>query len=309
MDITMPAGYSLSNAAGTCKLLTDVQRLAPSAVTEILVGTIARPWRKGNQGDNYYRDEDGSTINSMGVKSYGYNYYAQHLPHMVEIAHQNNKKISVSILPFQDEDMALLCRLAMLNKVDAIEIDAGCGNLWSGGKQKRILSYDLEQLQKLLLCLLELRMESRHPLQIRVKLAPYLDHVLMAEAAALIGSLGTPSMRVVIVTANAQSGAYMFKREGGILVPAIGFGNHLGGFGGDPYRAVALGQIAQFRQLLPNHPLVGVGGISTGEHIWEYLQFRVEGVQVGSAYYHSKDPEIFSRIVEELSYCPRIPKK
>lgn len=307
MDHVMRQGYSLSNAAGTCKSLTKVKELATSAVTEILVGTIANHRRQGNPGDNYHRTKDGATINCMGVKTYGYHYYAKHLPQMREIAHRNGKTVALSIIALEPEDTLELGRLATLSKMNALELDAGCGNLQERGSKKRMLSFDLKNLEIHLSHLLQLRRESHHHLEVRVKLAPYSDPVLLAEVADLIGSRGTSLNRIGIVTANTFANAFIFKRQDGILKPAIEYGNHLGGLGGDPYRAIGLGQVAQFRAHLTDHPIWGVGGISHGDHIWEYLALGAKGVQVGSAYYDSKDPEIFYRLVEELFYCPRIP--
>ncbi len=304
MSDIIPQTFSLSNAAGTCKTLADVQKLARSGVTAILVGSGTVPYQPGNPGTNHYQGRDGAGVNSLGLPNLGRDYYAEHLPEMREIAHATGKKLDFSFAPFSLEDTDRYAAIANLAKVDSLELNAGCPNAWAKGKQKKILSFHPRLLEKHLEILIAARTASRHPLTIRVKLSPYSDPAVLARVAKMIGRLGTPRNRIVIVTANTFPNAYMFTEREDELQPAIPFGEHLGGWSGDPYRAIVLGQVAQYRKILPDHPIIGVGGISRGRHIWEYLHFKVQGVQIGSAYYYTDNPRIFSDLLEELFSYP-----
>lgn len=302
----LPHHFLLSNAAGICKTLADVKKLSVSAVTEILVGSITRDMLPGNPGTNHYQAQDGASINSLGLPNPGLDYYIQNLAEMCEIAHGHDKKLGISIAPFSLDDTRALSHIATLFKVDTIELNAGCPNVWAKGRQKKILSFSPRLLEEHLKILLATKTHGRHPLCLRVKLSPYSDPTLLKRVALMVGKLSTRSRRISIVSANTFPNAYMFRaEEDSHRAPAILFGEHLGGFSGDPYRAIVLGQVAQFRKILPDHPIIGVGGISRGRHAYEYLAFKVSGIQIGSAYYYTENPRIFSDIFQDLlSYPP-----
>lgn len=130
--------------------------------------------------------------------------------------------------------------------------------------------------------------------EVRVKLSPYSDPVLLAEVADAL-----EDKEVTIVTCNTFANAWMFREEDNR--PAIEFGKHLGGYGGVGMKPIALGQVAQFREHLPNHHIIGVSGIETGRDMWDYLQVGANEIQVGSAYYFTENPRIFSDILTEYA--------
>src|SRR3989344_3127833 len=110
------------NAAGTCKLLEDVQRLSRSATSAIMVGSITKEERTGNEGDVYWADSIHS-INSLGLPNRGAAYYAAHLPSMVRVAHDEGKPLFVSVAGFSPEEYAHLTEVALKGGADLVELN------------------------------------------------------------------------------------------------------------------------------------------------------------------------------------------
>jgi dihydroorotate dehydrogenase (NAD+) catalytic subunit len=84
--------------------------------------------------------------------------------------------------------------------------------------------------------------------------------------------------------------------------PTLGAGG--GGVSGPPLRPVALRAVADCRAAFPDAPIVGVGGVSTGEHAAELLEAGADAVQVGTATF--RDPRAPWRVAAELGrWCRR----
>jgi dihydroorotate dehydrogenase (NAD+) catalytic subunit len=79
-------------------------------------------------------------------------------------------------------------------------------------------------------------------------------------------------------------------------------GNGGGGLSGPPIRPVALRVVHDVSTAFPGTPIIGTGGISTGEHAVEMLLAGASAVGVGTATF--ADPRASLRILEELeSWC------
>ncbi|HZJ49017.1 MAG TPA: dihydroorotate dehydrogenase [Acidimicrobiia bacterium] len=72
----------------------------------------------------------------------------------------------------------------------------------------------------------------------------------------------------------------------------------VGGYSGAPLKPIALRCVWQVAQALPDLPIVGCGGVRTGEDVVEYLLAGASAVAVGTA--HFAEPRIGRRIVKEL---------
>ena len=57
-----------------------------------------------------------------------------------------------------------------------------------------------------------------------------------------------------------------------------------------------LEQTKAFGKKLPGHNIIGLGGISTREHVDLYLQAGATSIQICSAYLINKDSNIFKNI-------------
>ena len=75
-------------------------------------------------------------------------------------------------------------------------------------------------------------------------------------------------------------------------------GNGGGGLSGPAIRPVAVRAVFDVAAAAPDLPIVGVGGIATGEHAAELLLAGAGAVQVGTATF--ADPRAPARVLAEL---------
>ena len=84
--------------------------------------------------------------------------------------------------------------------------------------------------------------------------------------------------------------------------PRLGAGG--GGLSGAAIRPVAVRAVYDVHQAFPDLPLVGVGGVATGEHAVELLLAGASAVQVGTATFD--DPRARVRVLDGLeAWCRR----
>ena len=281
------------NAGGTCKTLADVEKLATrTALTHLEVGSITWEDRPGNKGDIQWLRLDGTSVNALGMNNGGESYYRRHLPQMVEITHQNGKKLGVNIASIKQGDTEKLCQLCIEAGVDFITFNGGCPNVWTEGGQKKIISHDPIGLARELK---DIYAVVRGKIDVMVKLSLYQKELsLRREIASLLNNYP-----VTIITTNTKPNTNLTREDG---KPAISFksGEHvinLGGMGGTELRPYAEQELQEFHTLLPHHEKISVGGISEGQHLYDRLKLGAIGGQVGTAYFFTEDTRVFGHIL------------
>lgn len=76
----------------------------------------------------------------------------------------------------------------------------------------------------------------------------------------------------------------------------------VGGYSGAPVKPIALRCVWEVSQALPGVPIVGCGGVRTGEDVVEFLLAGASAVAVGTA--HFAEPRVGARLLGELTaYC------
>lgn len=290
---TLVLDHPIMVAAGMCKSLREVGELARSASAAIVVGSITVEARSGNPGRTFWTPADRSfSLNSIGLLNGGIAYYGAVLPQMREVARRADKPLILSIAGFNPVEYAELFQLAVDAEVDAVELNLGCPNVWDGGTQKRIASFDPSLIQAILEACGAVAPTSE-PV-VLCKMSPYSDPVQLADAAAVINKSALPIGAVV--TMNTMPNSFAFDGES----PAISVQQGLAGLAGDAIKPIALGQVMQWRdQLREEIPIIGVGGIRTGQDVREYLRAGASAVQVGTRYYN-QGLRVFSELLDEL---------
>lgn len=294
MDLSRTvAGLSLEhpvmNAAGTCKTLADMEKLARSAVSAVVLGSITKERRDGNAGDVYWCG-DTHSVNSLGMPNPGAAGTERNLPQMARMAHDRGKPLIVSVAGFSPEEYGDLAALAHAGGADAVELNLGCPNVWDGGAQKRIASFDTGLMRAVLR---RARAAVVDGFPIFVKLSPYSDPQALEEAVRLVQACGIQGL----TGPNTFPNAFAVDERGKPRIsPAEGFA----GYAGRAYKPIALGQVRQYRRhLAPELRIIGVGGIWTGRDVRDFLAAGADAVQVGTAYLE-RDAQVFGDILAEL---------
>ncbi len=72
----------------------------------------------------------------------------------------------------------------------------------------------------------------------------------------------------------------------------------VGGYSGAPMKAIAMRCVWETAQALPEFPILGCGGVRTGDDVVEYLLAGASAVAIGTA--HFAEPRIGGRIIKQL---------
>lgn len=286
---TSVAGVALEhpvlNAAGTAKSLADVTGLSRSPVAAVTLGSITKEPRAGNAGE-VYASRAGYAVNALGMPNRGAAFYRDALPEIAGVAHAAGKPLIVSVAGFSPDEYGELAELAAEGGADLVELNLGCPNVWDGGEQKRIMSFDPE------LVAAALRASAGASAPVGVKLSPLSDPVLLGEVAAATAASGGQ----FVVSCNTFPNGLALRGDGR---PAIDVG--LGGVSGAAMKPVVLGQVAQLRALLPEGvDIVGCGGVRSGQDVRDLLGVGASAVGLATAFWDAaEDPGVFGDLLAD----------
>jgi len=287
MDITTSiAGIKLKhpvfNAAGPiCTTKEELDAIGASAASAIVCKTMTKEPRKGNP-EPRYADFGRNSINSMGLPNPGYKAYMALLPQLA----RHEKPIIASFIGMTLEDsLEIVAGLNKVKEIAAIEMNLSCPNL--PGKPQ--VAYDFQRSGEVLA---EVGKIIRKPWG--VKLPPYFDEVHFKLIADILN--GSTIQFVSVINSPGNGLVIDRDKEQVAIRPKQGFG----GIGGPAIKPFGLANARKMRQLLkPKTSVVGVGGITTGGDVFDYILAGADAVQVGTAFMQ-EGPGIFGRLAAEL---------
>ncbi|MDO8689551.1 MAG: hypothetical protein Q7R39_06000, partial [Dehalococcoidia bacterium] len=255
------------------------------------------------------------SLNSLGMPNPGAAYYEKHLPAMAALAHDADKPLLVSVAGFTPHEYGELAAVAFDGGADAVELNLGCPNVWQVEQQKPIFDFDpstsgvtypagaTTERQKPIACFdpplvaeilrcVESRVGSEA--RVAVKISPFSDPFALGEVAGVIAHYEWVK---AVTTTNTFPNAFAYDDAG---QPMISPGGGLAGLGGPALKPIGLGQVRQLRSLLPERiQIIGVGGVSHGRDVREYLRAGAAAVQIATAYLERYE-RVFSTLLAEL---------
>jgi dihydroorotate dehydrogenase (NAD+) catalytic subunit len=227
-------------------------------------------------------DFDGGMINAVGLANPGVETVRdEELPWLAAKLHR--ARVIVNVVGDSVEDFAtVVAELDEADGVAAFELNVSCPNVKAGGMEFGADNDTLARLVKLA------RAETRRP--VTVKLSPTLRDI--AESARIAVGAGADALTLV----NTLPGLVIdveTKR------PALGFGSGgVSGVGLLPVGVLAVWKVSRAVKV----PLVGVGGVSRGSDVVQYMLAGATLVGMGTA--AMKDPRAPERVLRELaSWC------
>ena len=233
--------------------------------------------RRGNAAPRV-SEFPGGMINSVGLANPGLGAVRQHeLPWLA--GHVSKPKVLVNVVGFREEEYAaVVTGLDEATGFAAYELNLSCPNTAKGGIE---FGAEPESVARIVE---SVRKVTKRP--IFAKLSPVLpDVATMACAARDAGADG-------VSLVNTMPG-YLYNGDR----PRVGQGN--GGISGPALRPVGLHAVRKVAERTSGGlPIIGVGGISTAEHVREYLRSGASLVAIGTA--ALADPRLPGRIVKEL---------
>ncbi|WP_238549847.1 dihydroorotate dehydrogenase [Bifidobacterium bombi] len=276
---TVVAGVRWKNPVGTasgtfqldaCGDYYDVSGLGAICTK----GVSPVPW-EGNPGPRTAESPAGM-VNAVGLQNPGVDHYlVDELPRLKRLG----AMVITNVAGHSDDDYAQVVGKLADSDADMLEINVSCPNVSHGGMS---VGTDPVALGRLIA---RLRKLTDKPMI--VKLTPNVTDIVAparaavesgADALSLINTL--VGMRIDIVTGE----------------PIIA--NTTGGVSGPAILPIALGFVWRVRQALPQVPIIGIGGIDSGEKALEYLYAGANAVEVGAA--ALSDPTAPMRVACEL---------
>ena len=254
--------------------LIDLRRLGGIVTKAVTL----RP-RAGNPGPRVYETAAGM-LNAIGLENPGVEAaVAEKLPPLLDLG----IPIIVNVAgETEAEYVEVARRLSELDGLAALELNVSCPNVERGGME---FGRDPETLAALVRAV-----GDATDLPLIVKLSPNVaDLVPLAEAALDAGGVALSLVNTFLAMAIDAH-----RRK-----PRLG--NVTGGLSGPAIKPIALRMVWQLWQAL-RPPMIGMGGIMTGEDADEFMIAGAAAVAVGTATF--VDPAAPLRVTDELAaFC------
>lgn len=237
-------------------------------------GVSPVPW----EGNPSLRTTEGpaSNLNAVGLQNPGVDHYlVDDLPKLKKIG----ATVIANVAGHCDEDYCeVVAKLADCD-ADMLEINVSCPNVTHGGMS---VGTDPVALSKLMD---KLRPMTDKPMI--VKLTPNVTNITDPARAAV--EHGADALSMI----NTLLGMRLNIKTGEPIIA-----NRTGGVSGPAVLPVGIAAVYRVRTALPEVPIIGIGGIDTGEKALEYLYAGANAVEVGAAALF--DPVAPLRVAREL---------
>lgn len=236
--------------------------------------------RQGNPPPRIWETASGM-LNAIGLANVGLErFIAEKLPALAGL----DCAVIVNLYGEAESEFAALARaLDGRRGVAALELNVSCPNVKSGGMAFGVDPQAVAAVTR--------AVKAETSLPVWVKLTPNVTSpVAIAQAAVQAGADAISLINTLL----------------GMAIDARGrrprLANVVGGLSGPAIKPVGLRMVWQVAQALPGVPVVGMGGIASGEDAAEYLIAGASAVQVGTGNF--QDPASCRRIAEELAqFC------
>lgn len=248
-------------------MLRAMQNGAAGVVTK----SIGVEPRDGYVNPTVYSFEEG-LLNAMGLPNPGIGHY-MHV--ILKLKKESGGAVVGSIFGKDEEEFGKLAAIMSSLKVDAIELNLSCPHAKGVGSE---IGSDPEMVERVVR---SARAHSAVP--VWAKLTPNTDDI---SSLALSAEKGGADAIVAINTVRAMAISAKLRR------PVLS--NRYGGLSGRAVKYVGLRCIYELFESI-RIPLVGVGGIYTGEDAAEYIMAGASAIEIGTAV-AEHGPKIFSTV-------------
>lgn len=224
----------------------------------VVKGVANEPWL-GNPSPRIAETYSGM-LNSVGLQNPGVDVF---IKEDIPFLKKYDTKIIVNIAGRTVEDYCKVAEKLSEEQVDMIELNISCPNVKEGG-----VAFGTDpKMAEYVTC--EVKKVCKHPLV--VKLSPNVTDITEIAKAAVAGGADALSMINTLlgmkIDANRQK---------------IVLANKVGGFSGPAIKPVALRMVYQVSHAV-DVPIIGIGGITTGEDAIEFILAGATAVGVGTA--------------------------
>ncbi|OOB79750.1 MAG: dihydroorotate dehydrogenase [Epulopiscium sp. Nele67-Bin002] len=224
----------------------------------ITKGVASVPW-DGNPVPRI-AETYGGMLNAIGLQNPGIDVFIkEELPFINNF----NTKVIVNVAGRSVEEYCNVVEKLNETSVDMLEINISCPNVKQGGIG---FGTDVELAS---MVTREVKRISKKP--IIIKLTPNVTNI--TEIAKAVEAEGADAISLINTLLGMKIDVNSFK-------PILA--NKMGGFSGPAIKPVAVRMVYQVRRAV-NVPLIGLGGIATGEDVAEFILAGADAVSIGTA--------------------------
>lgn len=214
-------------------------------------------------------------LNSIGLENPGIDEF---LTKDYPIYQSYRPRLIVNVVGRSLEEYCNVVERLNATDVDLLEINISCPNIKEGGISFGTMPLVAARLTK------EIRKHTQKPFLI--KLTPNVTDI--TEIAKAVESEGADGVSLINTILGMKIDVHRQK-------PVLR--NKLGGLSGPAIKPIAVGMVYRVRRAV-NLPIIGLGGIMTGEDVAEFLLAGADAVSIGTAAF--ANPLALVRIKNEL---------
>ena len=236
------------------------------------------------EGNPYPRmaETPSGMLNAVGLQNKGVDYFIENIyPRIKDV----DSHVIVNVSGATIDDYVAVCeKLALLDKINAIEVNISCPNVKQGGMAFGTTCEGAAQVTK--------AVRKAFPKTVIIKLSPNVTDI--TEIARAVEAEGADSVSLI----NTLLGmAIDVERQRPYLSTITG------GLSGPAVRPVAVRMVWQVAKTV-NIPVIGLGGIMNGRDAIEFMLAGASAIQVGTANF--VDPSVTMKIIDYMEdYCLR----
>lgn len=252
----------------------SLRRVAEWGAGAVTTKSIGMEPRTGNINPTVV-ELDYGLLNAMNLPNPGINAFISEL----NLAIESGVPVIGSIFGKDARDFSQLARKMSKCGVVAIELNLSCPHAKGFGAE---LGNNPQMI-------LEITSAVRNEvtLPVFVKLTPNTSDIVALAAAAVSGGCDA------VVAINTVKGMALSPEMGTPILSA-----KIGGYSGPAIKPIGLRCVFEIAQASLGIPIIGVGGITTGRDVIEYIMAGAEAVQVGTAISYFGEAT-FKKLIDE----------
>ena len=275
--VMMASGVLGANAG----VLLEAGRRGAAAVVTKSIGPEPRP---GHKNPCFIEADDGVFLNAMGLNNPGCEAFLDDLHEACAGA----VPVVASIFGHTPEQFERVAEVLGRARIAMFEVNVSCPHAVPGSRTG-FLGQDAARVAEVIR-----RLKAVAGVPVMVKLTPNVTSIVDLAAAAV--EAGADAL-CAINTVQALEIDPFFEK------PVLA--NRFGGQSGPSVRCIALRKVADLALAmragdLPEVPIVGVGGVRTGQDAARFILAGATAVQIGSAVYYD-DMEVFAAAARGLA--------
>jgi dihydroorotate dehydrogenase (NAD+) catalytic subunit len=252
----------------------SIKRIINSGVGAIVTKSIGLEPRCGYSNPTVVELEHG-ILNAMGLPNPGIESFKEELKKL----QKSNIPIIGSIFGSNVNEFIKLAEKMEQYKVDALELNMSCPHAKGYGLE---IGSDSKMVRDI-----TSKVKNSVKIPVFVKLSPNLTNIIEIAKSA---EAGCADAIVAINTLKAM------KIDIELKIPILS--NKIGGYSGKAIKPIGIRCVYEISKNV-DIPIIGVGGITTGEDAIEYFMAGASAIQIGSGIYY-RGIEIFKNICYEI---------